>query len=92
MFVTAVVEGEIVPGAKAVPHTVEGQEWVHPASVAADRKHAFKVVALDARTGRILWDRTPYDGPVYDARHRRSSFAGPTPVTDGALVFAYFGP
>jgi outer membrane protein assembly factor BamB len=92
VFVTAVVEGEIVPGAKAVPHTVDGKEWVHPASVAADRKHAFKVVALDARTGRVLWERTPYDGPVYDARHRRSSFAGPTPVTDGAMVFAYFGP
>jgi outer membrane protein assembly factor BamB len=92
VFVTAVVEGEIVPGAKAVTHTVDGEAWVHPASISADRTHAFKVVALDARTGRILWERTPYEGTVYDARHRRSSFAGPTPVTDGEMVFAYFGP
>jgi outer membrane protein assembly factor BamB len=92
VFVTAVVEGEPVPGAKAVTHTVDGKEWVHPASVAADKKHEFKVVALDARTGRILWERTPYEGTVHDARHRRSSFAGPTPVTDGEMVFAYFGP
>jgi len=39
-----------------------------------------------------LWDRTAYEGTVYDARHRRSSFAGPTAVTDGKMVYAYFGP
>ena len=49
-------------------------------------------MALDAKTGKILWDHTAYDGAVFDARHRRSSFAGPTPVTDGTMVFAYFGP
>ena len=49
-------------------------------------------MALDASSGKILWDRTAYEGTVFDARHRRSSFAGPTPVTDGAMVYAYFGP
>jgi outer membrane protein assembly factor BamB len=92
IFVTAVIEGETVPGAKAVVHTVEGKEWIHPASVAGDKRHTFKLLALDARTGRILWAETPYEGTVYDARHSRSSFAGPTPVTDGATVYAYFGP
>ena len=92
LFVTAVIEGEVVPGAKAVGHMVEGKEWVHPASVAGDKKHTFKLVALDARTGSIIWAETPYDGTVYDARHSRSSFAGPTPVTDGTMVYAYFGP
>ena len=92
VFVTAVLEGEIVPGAKAVPHTMEGKDFVHPDSVAADKKHTFKVIALDAKSGKILWEHTPYEGTVYDARHRRSSFAAPTPVTDGAMVYAYFGP
>jgi outer membrane protein assembly factor BamB len=92
IFVTAVIEGETVPGAKAVAHTVEGKEWIHPASVAGDKRHTFKLLALEARTGRILWAETPYEGSVYDARHSRSSFAGPTPVTDGATVYAYFGP
>jgi outer membrane protein assembly factor BamB len=40
----------------------------------------------------VLWDQVAYEGTVYDGRHRRSSFAGPTPVTDGSMVFAYFGP
>ena len=92
IFLTAAVEGEVVAGAKAVGHVVDGQVWVHPDSVAADRKHTMKVVALDARTGKVLWDRTAFEGTVYDARHRRSSFAGPTAVTDGRMVYAYFGP
>jgi outer membrane protein assembly factor BamB len=93
IFLTAVIEGDVVPGQRAVKHR-QGQEqdWIHPDSVAADKKHTFKVVALDAKSGKILWDRTAYEGTVFDARHRRSSFAGPTPVTDGSMVYAYFGP
>jgi outer membrane protein assembly factor BamB len=92
IFLTSVVEGEVAPGAKAATHTMGGKEWVHPDSVAADKKHTFKVLALDAGSGKILWDQTAYEGTVYDARHRRSSFAGPTPITDGTMVYAYFGP
>jgi outer membrane protein assembly factor BamB len=92
IFVTAAIEGEVVPGAKAVNHTVDGQVWLHPDSVAADRKQTLKLLALDAPTGKIVWERTAYEGTVYDARHRRSSFAGPTAATDGKMVFAYFGP
>jgi outer membrane protein assembly factor BamB len=92
IFVTAAIEGDVAPGAKAVGHIVDGQVWIHPDSVAADRKHTMKVLALDARSGKVLWDRTAYEGTVYDARHRRSSFAGPTAVTDGRMVYAYFGP
>lgn len=92
VFVTAAIEGDVVPGARAVEHTVEGKPWVHPDSVAADRKHTLKVVALEATSGRIVWERTAFEGRVHDARHRRSSFAGPTPATDGRMVYAYFGP
>jgi outer membrane protein assembly factor BamB len=92
IFVTAAIEGEVVPGAKAAGHTVDGQVWIHPDSVAADRKQTMKVLALDARSGTVLWDRTAYEGTVYDARHRRSSCAGPTAITDGRMVYAYFGP
>ena len=92
IFVTSSIEGEVVPGAAMVPHTVDGKPWIHPDSVSADRKQTLKVLALDATTGKVVWDRTAYEGTVYDARHRRSSFAGPTAATDGTLVYAYFGP
>jgi outer membrane protein assembly factor BamB len=92
IFLTTDVEGEVVPGAAAVPHTMGGQPFVHPDSVAADRKHTLKVLALEARSGKIVWEQTAYEGTVHDARHRRSSFAAPTAATDGSMVFAYFGP
>ena len=92
IFLTTAVEGEVVPGAKAVTHTMDGKEFVHPDSVGADRKHTLKVLALDTKDGRIVWEQTAHEGTVYDARHRRSSFAGPTAATDGAMVYAYFGP
>jgi outer membrane protein assembly factor BamB len=92
IFLTAAIEGDAISGAKAVEHLMDGKPWVHPDSVAADRKHTLKVLALDANTGQVVWERTAYEGPVYDARHRRSSFAAPTAATDGENVFAYFGP
>jgi outer membrane protein assembly factor BamB len=92
IYLTSVIEGEQIPGAKAVEHILGGKPWVHPDSVSADRKHTFKVVALDTKSGKMVWEQTAYEGPVYDARHRRSSFAGPTAATDGKMVYAYFGP
>jgi outer membrane protein assembly factor BamB len=92
IFVTAAIEGEVVPGAKAAVHIQGGQPWVHPDSVAADKKHTLKVIAVDGKTGKVAWEQVAYEGTVYDARHRRSSFAGPTVATDGKMVFAYFGP
>lgn len=92
VFLTAAIAGEPIPGAKAVEHLMDGKPFVHPESVGADRRHTLKVLAVDTTTGRLLWQQTAYEGAVHDARHRRSSFAAPTPVTDGELVFAYFGP
>ena len=91
VFLTTAIEGEVVPGKKAVTHTIDGQEFIHPDSVGADRKHALKVLAIGADNGRILWERTAWEGVPWDARHRKASFASPTPVTDGRAVFAFFG-
>src|SRR5688572_15743994 len=89
IFLTTAIEGELVPG--QVPESVRINQ-PHPESVAGDKKHSLKVLALDAKTGKTLWEQTAYEGPVFDARHRRSTFAGPTAVTDGKMVYAYFGP
>ncbi len=50
-----------------------------------------KVFCVDRDTGKILWDKTAYEGPVYDHRHKRGSYASPTPITDGKYVWAFFG-
>src|SRR5215467_8428544 len=36
IFLTTAIEGEAVPGAKAVKHLLDNQEFVHPDSVGAD--------------------------------------------------------
>ena len=91
IFLTTAIEGAIVPGAKAVKHMDGDKEFLHPDSVGADHKHTFKVICLNADTGKILWDQTAYEGTPYDNRHRKSSFASSTPATDGKLVYAFFG-
>lgn len=91
IFLTTDIEGDIVPGAKAVEHLESGKPFKHPDSIGADRKHSFRVICVDRVTGKTLWDQTAYEGTVYDDRHRKSSFASPTPATDGNYVFAYFG-
>jgi outer membrane protein assembly factor BamB len=91
VFLTTAIEGEMVPGAQAMKHMYEGEEFVHPDAMGADRHHTFKVLSLDARDGSLLWERTAWEGTPVDSRHKRASYASPTTVTDGVRVYAYFG-
>jgi outer membrane protein assembly factor BamB len=91
IFVTTAVEGAEVAGAKAARHLLENKDFVHPDSVGANRKHTFKVIALNRDDGKILWESVAWEGTPYDDRHRKSSYAASTPATDGKLVYAYFG-
>jgi len=91
IFVTTAVEGESVPGAKAVKHMDGDKEYVHPDSVGANRKHQFQVIAIDSKSGKIVWTQTAFEGTPFDDRHRKSSYAASTPTTDGTSVFAFFG-
>jgi outer membrane protein assembly factor BamB len=91
IFLTTDIEGEVVTGAKAVEHKIEGQVFVHPDSVGANRKHIFKVICVDRNTGKMLWEQTAYNDTVYDDRHRKGSYAAPTPATDGSYIYAWFG-
>jgi outer membrane protein assembly factor BamB len=91
VFLSTAIEGEIVPGHATARHIIEGQPYIHPDSVNGDRRHTLKVIALETDTGKVLWERTAYDGPMFDGRHRRGSFASATPVTDGIGVFVFFG-
>jgi len=92
VFLTTAIEGEEVPGAKPAKHTNGGEPFVHPDSVGANRKHTYKVLAYDGKSGKLLWEQTAWQGTPYDDRHRRGSFASPSVVTDGRMVYAYFGP
>src|SRR6266550_667146 len=53
--------------------------------------HQWKVLALDRKTGKILWEQTAHQGTPKTKRHPKSSQASPTPATNGKVVVAYFG-
>jgi outer membrane protein assembly factor BamB len=53
--------------------------------------HKWNVIALDKRTGRVLWERTAYEGPPKEKRHIKATYANATPATDGKYVVAFFG-
>lgn len=93
IFLTTALDGEVIPGGKAgVTHKLaDGSDFVHPDAVGADLNHTFKIICIDRVSGKILWERTAYEGPVHDSRHKKASFASSTPATDGKYVFAFFG-
>ena len=91
IFVTTAVEGEQLPQPTAVKHMIDKEEFKHPDWVGSDRRYTMKVLCLDGDSGKILWEANAYEGTVFDHRHRKSSYASPTPVTDGENVYVYFG-
>jgi len=93
IFLTSALDGDAIAGrTPGVTHKMsDGSDFVHPDAVGANLKHTFKVVCLDRDSGKILWERVAYEGPVYDSRHKKASFASSTPATDGKYVFAFFG-
>jgi outer membrane protein assembly factor BamB len=72
---------DVLPDVKPVRHKLGPQDpFIHPQSVGADRKYTLKVLAIDAETGKIIWERTAYEGTVYDQRHQKNTYATPTPA------------
>ena len=53
--------------------------------------HQWVLYALDVASGRIVWQKTAYEGQPRDKRHVKSTYASSTPATDGRVVVAWFG-
>jgi len=92
VFLTTSTQGEHFPGRTAPDHLGFDFRpgYLHPDSVAVDYGHALHVLALDATTGAVLWNREAYSGPVFDNRHRSNTYASATVATDGQYVYASF--
>jgi outer membrane protein assembly factor BamB len=61
------------------------------ASATDTSRQSWRVYCLDKASGRVLWMRTSYEGAPKVKRHVRSSYADPTPATDGKYLVAFFG-
>ncbi len=77
---------------------VPGRGWSSPIvwedkvflTTAAEEGASARIVALDAASGKILWNREVLRQDTRKKRER-NSYATPTPVTDGERVYAVFG-
>ena len=50
----------------------------------------YMLYALDAKTGKVKWEREAYRGAPA-GRHRKNTFASETPFTDGKRIYVSFG-
>ena len=71
-------------------------EFVHGltdtgASANDNSKHSWRVYCLDKNTGRIIWEKTIYDGVPKVKRHVKASYANSTPAADGKHLVVSFG-
>jgi outer membrane protein assembly factor BamB len=54
-------------------------------------KHTWRLMAIDKKSGKVLWDKVAYEGVPKTKRHPKSSQASATPVTDGRHIIVSFG-
>ncbi|HEX2523860.1 MAG TPA: PQQ-binding-like beta-propeller repeat protein, partial [Terriglobia bacterium] len=85
VFVVTAISGD--PKNETFRHGLYGDVEPH----SDNSRHAWKVVAIDSKSGKILWERVAHEGVPKTKRHPKSSQASCTPATDGKHVAAFFG-
>ncbi len=53
--------------------------------------HQWRLLSLEAGSGRILWDKLGHEGVPRVKRHTKASHCNSTPATDGKRIVAIFG-
>lgn len=83
-----------IPGAGwSSPVVADGRVFLTTGLPRAEGGASLHVIALDAATGRVVWDREVFAGPEIEAQplHRKNSPASPTPVLADGRVYVHFG-
>ena len=85
-----------VPGEGWSAPIVVGQKVLVTTAVSSgqknkDSEHVWKVICLDAKSGKPLWSKDAIKSQPRLGTHRDNTYASETPVTDGSKVVAYFG-
>jgi len=85
VFVTATVP--FGPRLEPVPDDAPG---AHD-NARVTQEHRFVVIAVDATTGAILWQKTVHEQVPHAVFHKSSTLTAASAVTDGEHVIAFFG-
>jgi outer membrane protein assembly factor BamB len=87
-----IVWGDRVFVTTAVPVGLSGAAQHAPRGGLKPRGlHRFVVMALDRKTGKVVWERTAREEEPHEAAHTdNGTWASSSPFTDGQRVYAYF--
>jgi len=88
VFITSAVPVKVSP-------PVERQRG-EPAPEGEDQSYLrdvyrWQVTCFDLKTGEAIWNRVAREGNPRIKKHRGTTYAGETPVTDGKRLYVYFG-
>jgi outer membrane protein assembly factor BamB len=91
-FSSPVVWGDRIFLLTAVPVGVSGPGAHAPRGLVQPRDvHRFVVLALDRRTGALVWERTAREARPHEGSHQdNGTWASSSAITDGQRVFAWF--
>ncbi|MEM1294123.1 MAG: PQQ-binding-like beta-propeller repeat protein [Verrucomicrobiota bacterium] len=67
-----------------------GREGAHN-NLPISRKQRFVVLAVDRLTGEMLWETPVHEALPHEGGHETGSLASASIVTDGELIYAFFG-
>jgi outer membrane protein assembly factor BamB len=86
-----VVWGDRIFLVSAVPLGVDGRAAHESRSHVQPRDvHRFVVMAVDRRTGQIVWERTAHEGRPHQPAMKDGTWASSSPITDGQRVYVSF--
>jgi outer membrane protein assembly factor BamB len=87
-----VVYGDRIYLLTAIPVGVDGTAQHEPRGGLPKRGvHQYKVLAIDRKTGKTVWDRVAREEEPHEASHQdNGTWASSSAITDGEHVIAYF--
>jgi outer membrane protein assembly factor BamB len=75
----------------AVPLGASGDTHKPLGGVTPRPPHAFKVLSIDRRTGKVVWEKTAREQAPHEPAHfENGTWASGSPITDGQHIIAYF--
>jgi PQQ-like domain len=89
VFLTSAVS--LRPSSKSSRDGVKAADPEEYRAIEVQTPHAWRLYCLERTTGRVLWERTAYEGVPRVKRHAKASQASATPSTDGKHVVAMIG-
>jgi outer membrane protein assembly factor BamB len=81
-----------VPAASGPAQTGDGAGGFGQGARGAQPEHRLVVMAVDRKSGKVIWEKTAKTATPHEGFHRRyGSFASNSPVTDGKRLYTFFG-